>query len=130
MILMLCVCNYKGEPRNILNIYLICIFSAIWLNLALSNNDEIEVDLFSVSLPYTIIPWKRQCDVGFHWYRTIWQTLMSRPAPSIFLDTLLFRCLGLASLVCGDLTLMTMDTSKKNSVVSWNCFYWLTDLKF
>jgi len=34
--------------------------------LALSNNDEIEVDLLSVSFPYTIIPWKRQCLAHLH----------------------------------------------------------------
>jgi hypothetical protein len=42
--------NYNGEPRNIPNIYLIRIFSAIWLKrqLALSNYNEIEIDLFIV----------------------------------------------------------------------------------
>jgi hypothetical protein len=42
--------NYNGEPRDIPNIYSIHIFSAIWLKrqLALSNYNEIEIDLFIV----------------------------------------------------------------------------------
>jgi len=28
--------------------------------LTLSNNNEIKIDLLSVSFPYTIIPWKRK----------------------------------------------------------------------
>ena len=55
------IANYNDEPRDFPNIYLICIFSAISFKrqLALSKYNEIEIDLFSVSFPYTIITWKR-----------------------------------------------------------------------
>jgi hypothetical protein len=57
------IANYKDEPRDFPNIYLIRIFSAISISdnwHYVNNYNEIEIDFIvnSVSFPYTIIPWK------------------------------------------------------------------------